>query len=355
MAKSRTWRFEYFVGIDVSKLELDFAVMKRNRTIGQFRIPNTPVEIDGFITSLKTSHDLKISQAVFGMEQTGIYCNHLLGCLKRLKANIVTENPSHIKNSLGLVRGKNDRTDALRVAGFLVKGRDGLGLWNARRPVIDELARLSVLRSRLVTVRKMLVTPLREDRGFIARASSDIQMALCSSTLSCLRGDIQNLEDYLARAWAADPPVSRLMELITSVPGVGAVTALQIIIATNEFKRITDPRKFACYCGVAPFEHSSGSSVRGRNRVSKISNRKLKSLLSACALSARRFVPEIREYYERRILVDRKHKMSVLNAIRFKIITRVFACVKRDGPYQKEYIPIGPVSPPGNAAGVQQE
>lgn len=274
------------------------------------------------------------------MEQTGIYCNHLLLCLEKLRANIVLENPSQIKKSLGLVRGKNDRADALRIAGFLLKGRDELVLWNARRPLVDELARLSVLRNRLVIVQKTLMTPLREDRGFIVKASADIHMVLCRASLDCLKADVNNLERHTREVWSADEKLSRLMELTTSVPGVGPVTALQIIVAINEFQRISDPRKFACYCGVAPFEHISGTSVRGKSRVSKISNRKLKALLSACALSARRFVPEIRAYYERRLLVDKKHKMSVMNSIRFKIITRVFACIKRNQPYQKDYQPL---------------
>lgn len=349
MARSRSWRFDHFVGVDVSKSELDFAVIRRDRVVGQFKIGNNPIEINGIIQELKTSHKLKIPLTVFGMEHTGVYCSHLLGCLEKLKANIVLENPSHIKNSLGLVRGKSDRADALRIAGFLLRGRDGLVLWEARRPLIDELARLSALRQRLVTVQKTLTTPLREDSGFIKKASSEIHMELCRASITCLKTDIDNLETHIKQLWRVDEKVCRLMELITSVPGVGPVTALQIIVATNEFQRISDPRKFACYCGVAPFEHSSGTSVRGKTRVSKMSNRKLKALLSACALSARRFVPEIKSYYERRMSVDKKHKMSVMNAIRFKIICRVFACVKRGENYQADYIPVGGGPQPGNS------
>ncbi|RYF13413.1 MAG: IS110 family transposase [Flavobacteriales bacterium] len=129
------------------------------------------------------------------------------------------------------------------------------------------------------------------------------------------------------------------MKLITSVPGVGPVTGLQIIVSTNEFKSISDSRKLACYSGVAPFEHMSGSSVKRVTRVSNMSNKRLKTLLHTCALSAKRYVPELKGYYDRKV-GEGKHKMSVINAIRFKIIGRIFACINNDRLYQMDYDPF---------------
>jgi transposase len=68
-----------------------------------------------------------------------------------------------------------------------------------------------------------------------------------------------------------------LFQIITSVTGVGTVTATQIIITTNEFKNITSAKKFACYSGIAPFEHQSGTSIRGKTRVSHLVNKTLKT------------------------------------------------------------------------------
>ncbi|WP_316772896.1 IS110 family transposase [Pedobacter frigiditerrae] len=337
MTTSKTWRYKFFIGIDVSKLDLDIAIMNRNKLLQHYKVGNNPMEINAFIKEIKITHSLTIPNSIFGMEQTGIYCNHLLYCLEKLRANVVLDDANHIKSSLGMVRGKTDKADAIRIAGYLVKGRDTLKLWNAKRPILNDLSRLSSLRDRLVSVQKVLATPLKEERSFINKASSDTSIQLCSSTLNSLKGDIGELEKHIEAVWKNDERLDHLMELITSVSGVGPITALQIIIATNEFKTIADPRKFACYCGVAPFEHTSGTSVRKLTRVSSMSNRKLKSLLHSCALSARRHVPEIKAYYERKKDGEGKHKMSVMNAIRFKIIGRVFACVNNDRPYIKEY------------------
>lgn len=127
------------------------------------------------------------------------------------------------------------------------------------------------------------------------------------------------------------------LELILSVPSIGEVTALQILITTNEFKGINTPKKFACYAGVAPFHYKSGTSVSKKTRVSPMANKKMKSLLHTCAIIAKRFVPDINTYYLRKTEVEGEPKMLVFNAIRFKLILRVFACVNGDRLYEKEY------------------
>jgi transposase len=109
-----------------------------------------------------------------------------------------------------------------------------------------------------------------------------------------------------------------------------------MIITTNEFKNISDPKKYACYSGVVPFEHTSGSSVRGRTRVSHFANKNTKRLLHMAALSIIRYHGELKTYWLRKIQ-EGKHKMVILNAIRNKLIQRVFAVVKRGTKYQKFY------------------
>ena len=128
-----------------------------------------------------------------------------------------------------------------------------------------------------------------------------------------------------------------MFSIITSITGIGPVIAVEMIITTNEFKDIKDPASYACYSGVAPFEHSSGKSVRGRNRVSHRANKKCKSLLHLGALSAMQFNKDLKEYYERKCN-EGKNKMLVLNNIRNKLIWRIFACVNNNRKYEKNYV-----------------
>ena len=139
----------------------------------------------------------------------------------------------------------------------------------------------------------------------------------------------------IAQLINSDEHIKRLMKIITSVPFIGKITALQIIITTNEFKDISCPKKFACYCGVAPFPKESGKIFR-RARVSNLANKKIKSLLHMCVVGSLKSSAEFRDYYLKKI-GEGKPRMAVLNALRYKLITRIFACVKQDRLFMKEY------------------
>jgi transposase len=130
-----------------------------------------------------------------------------------------------------------------------------------------------------------------------------------------------------------DAALHELFTLLTSVPGVGKCTALYFLCFTNEFQLCRTAKQLACYCGVAPFEHTSGTSIRGKTRVSSMANKILKCHLHLGALSAIQHNAELRQYYLRKV-AEGKHKMAILNAIRNKIIHRIIAVVHRRTPYQ---------------------
>jgi transposase len=137
------------------------------------------------------------------------------------------------------------------------------------------------------------------------------------------------LNDLLAQ----DTSLQENFEIITSVTGVGQWTAWQILMTTQNFTKFTDPKQYASYCGVAPFSKSSGR-WKGRNKLSGFANKTMKSLLQMCALSAIKYDEDLKAFYERKVQ-EGKSKMSVLNAIRNKIIHRIFACIKKGEEYKK--------------------
>src|ERR1700733_13659806 len=114
--KPRKKNYKYFIGVDISRNELDFAVMAGKELLFHKEIANQPADILAFVGELKMVKGLRVTNTVFCMEHTGIYGNHLLSVLRKLKANVVVENPLKIKNSMGLLRGKDDKTDAIRIA-----------------------------------------------------------------------------------------------------------------------------------------------------------------------------------------------------------------------------------------------
>jgi len=328
--------FEFFIGIDVSKNELDFAVQHEDRFLFHKEIANDPLAIKGFIKELGKLPGFSLHKALFCMEHTGIYNNHSLTCLYKKKAHICLEAATQIRNSLGNIRGKNDKVDAIRIAGYAYDKRNKLRLWVPKREIVQQLAHLAATRLRLITVKKQLKVPLREHAAFSAGKIAQQSLKICSHSLKAINEDIARADKAIDVLIQADTELRRLFSLITSVSGIGKVTAVQTIIATNEFKDINNPKNFACYCGVAPFKDDSGKIVK-KARVSHMANKKVKTLLHLSAIVAIQYNADLKRFYERKVLEEKKNKMSVINAVRNKLILRIFACVNQNRPYEKNY------------------
>jgi len=328
--------FDFFIGIDVSKNELDFAVQRGNCFLFHTEIANEPATINAFLKELLKLSGFKLSNAVFCMEHTGIYNNHLLMCLHKKKAHICLEAATHIRSSLGNIRGKNDKIDAIRIAGYAYDRQHKLSLWQPKREVVQELSHLAATRSRLISVKKQLKVPLKEHAAFSTKKTGMQNLQVCSHSLKAIDTDIARADKAIEQLIAQDKELSRVFNLVSSVSGVGKVTAVQIIIATNEFKNINNPKKFACYSGVAPFSDESGKLVK-KPRVSHMANKKVKTLLHLSAIVAIQYNTDLKLFYERKVLQEKKNKMSVINAVRNKLILRIFACVNQNRPYEKKY------------------
>ena len=156
---------------------------------------------------------------------------------------------------------------------------------------------------------------------------------LISKSLKAIDADIKQIEAKIMGLMRKDESLNHLFKLVTSVVGIGFVTATNLIIHTNQFTVMNDSRKLACFCGVAPFPHKSGSSIRGKTRVSHMANKKLKTNLHMASLTAVKFDKELKAYYERKV-AEGKHKLSVLNAVKCKLLARVVSVVNNN----KEYV-----------------
>jgi transposase len=328
--------FDFFIGIDVSRNELDFAVQQGKRFLLHREVANDPGAVSTFIKELTRIPGFKLNKALFCMEHTGIYNNHLLAYLYKKKTHVCLEAATQIRNSLGNIRGKNDKIDAMRIAGYAYDNRDKVRLWVPKREIIQQLSHLAATRQRLITVKKQLKVPLQEHAVFSTNKTSRQSLQLCSHSLKAIEGDIARADKAIEHLIARDEELTRIFKLITSVSGVGKVTATQIIVTTNEFKDISNPKKFACYSGVAPFTDDSGKVVK-KARVSHMANKKVKTLLHLSAIVAIQHNSDLKLFYERKVLEEKKNKMSVINAVRNKLILRIFACVNQNKPYEKNY------------------
>lgn len=275
-------------------------------------------------------------RTLFCIEHTGTYTETLLSVLHKRKANTWLESGLQIKRSLGLQRGKNDKIDSRRIAEYALTFQRKVRLWTPPRSVISELRLFRTIKVRLQTALNQMQAPLKErEKGRLGAKTREI-LSHCKESRESLKRDIQRTDEAMLQFIKEDAELSRLFKLITSVKGIGPVIAVEMIIITNEFKNYSCPKKFACYAGVAPFEHTSGTSVRGKTRISSIGSRKMKALLHLAAMTSIKGEGELRDYYLGKVAKGH-HKMSVLNAVRNKLIHRVFSCVREN----RTYNPLG--------------
>lgn len=329
----------HYVGIDISKATLDWSVFDGKAFIWQTTTANTVVGIKTALRQLKTFVGWNPKQAVFCMEHTGIYKAHLLKFLHKANLPIWLENSTQIKQAGGLQRGKSDAVDARRIGEYAYRFRDQMRLWHPPRQIIQQLSYLSAVRQRLIQAYNLLAGPLAEPESFVSASLQKKLQATSKKSLVALKAEQKAIDAQIETLIQGDSRLNELFALLVSVPGVGVgvATATELLVATNEMKTINDPKKMACYAGVAPFSYSSGTSVRSSNRVSHQAQKRLKSLFHLGAMSAIRAKGELQDYYQRKVS-EGKNKMLVLNAVRNKLIHRIYAVVKRGEKYDKTYL-----------------
>ena len=324
----------YFLGIDMAKKTFQAALTLDGSTMVEASVENTPTGIKSYFQELEKM--FSASQLIVCVEHSGIYTYRLLDYLAKNHIKVCVESALQIQRSQGLKRGKNDQIDACRIAQYAYKNIKDLRFWTPPRKVIERIKSLLAARARIVNARVQLTVPIKEQESVDAYERKLIEK-VCKESIASLGKDIDKIEKEIRLLIKSDQQVSEQMAYATSVPGVGPITALNMIICTGEFERISESKKFACYTGVAPFEHSSGTSVRGKTRVSKLANMNMKKLLHMAAMSSITCSTELRAFYDRKV-TEGKNKMSVLNAVRNKLISRVFACVKNKRLYEKAYL-----------------
>ena len=326
----------FHVGIDISKLKLDVVVVKAdsNNSAEHFVVENTQKGVKG-IVDLLLKRKIDLETTLFCCENTGVYTFPLSAYLSEKKYDYWIVPAIEIKRSKGISRGKNDKIDAKDIALYSIRNIDKLKLSSIAEKEIQQLKLLYTEREKVVKTLLLFGTS-KENEAFTTKEIYKTISQINAKTIKALKSSLKIIETKMKDIIKNDADLNQQMNLIKSVPRVGEQTAIYLIIATKGFKAFDSSRKFACYAGVAPFEYSSGSSVRGRTKVNHMADKKMKSLLQMCALSAIKYDPQLKEYYLNK-KEEGKNGMLVLNNIRCKIISRVFSVVNRQTPFINTY------------------
>lgn len=338
MKKSNTTLI-YFIGIDVSKLTLDVTVLNSSsKKMRYTQVSNCYDGLKELNSWLRKNKEFKYPNAVFCLEHTGLYTRVLLDYLSNKNANIWMEASLKIKKSLGLNRGKNDKIDSQRIAEYAFRFIDKADYYQVNLPEIIQLKDLLSCRSRLKKQLRSNTVAIKELKKVDPQQGEKMELL----TMSSVRGlmiSIEEIEKEMNEIIKGNKLIKEIYDLAMSIPGVGPILTIKLIVYTKLFSKFETNRQLACYCGVAPFEHRSGTSVKGKTGVSKFANMDLKSTLHLAAISSIQHNPELKKYFQRKV-EEGKSKMTVINAVRNKLLTRIVAVVQRKTPYVNIIKPV---------------
>ena len=242
---------------------------------------------------------------------------------------------ANIKRSVRDIRGKTDKLDARNIALYALKQWAELPLWEKPRDQVLTLQQLFSERSRLVNALKMLRQIHREKKEF--SWSKVVQTKPYEAGIKGLEKDIKQIEKDIWDLIKKDKQLLQMFMLMISIPSIGKITAWHFICYTNEFKQVKSGKQLASYCGVVPFEKSSGSSVKNKPRVSHQANKILKTLLHLCAVTAIKTKSAFAVYYKRKI-AEGKNGLIAINGIRNKLALTIAAVIRNNEPYNENYI-----------------
>ena len=326
---------KFFIGVDVSKVKLDFCFWHNERVVREVVVPNHIGAIKGYLRDILNGHS--IADFLVCAEYTGQYTYPLSCACSELGFDLWLEDPSQIKYRSGVQRGKNDRLDAHKIAVYASRFIDQVRLFSLPEKTIRTLKQLVSERDVYVCDKGKYQGQLTDQQDYMDKVDYKSKSNRLKKLTKGIELAIEQIEEEIRILIDGDKTLSRQYQLLCSIDGVGERTAVKMILETNAFKDFKNPRSFCCHAGVAPFSYSSGSSQRSRNKVSHRADKSIKALLHMAALSATRTTGELNEYYKRKV-AEGKNKMSVLNAIRAKLILRMFAVIRNDRFYEQNYI-----------------
>ena len=325
--------FNYFLGIDISKLTLDVALLSKKKDLDmQIKITNDKAGFKELNTWLR-QQKVPYGELLVCAEHTGTYGYDIQIWLESKKISYAFVPALEIQRSIGLKRGKNDLVDAKRIAEYAYLRRETITL--SKRPSEDILKLKTLLGERKMYVRNRAGMMARKDA--MSKYESAESRRRREQAIKKFQDYIDSLEAQMEDIVKSNEEIFKNYTLIRTVVGIGLVNALNTIVYTNNFTSFQNARQYACYIGVAPFEHKSGTSVRGRTQVSSLSNHQLKSELTMAARNAVFTDPGLRAYYQRKMSEKGNAPGSygiVLNAVKFKLILRMFSVVKSGTPYK---------------------
>ena len=329
------------IGIDFSKEKFDVAIIVKSTSMQVHAVFDN--KVSGYRKMIKwiksVVEEKTCSFWLFCGETTGGYSRMISDWLYAQGYDVWIENALTIKRTFPLKRIKNDAVDAFMIAEYALRFEDKAQLYEPLSPALSRLRELFLYRHHLV--RHRCSFQIRRIEKRFTQEKSPIKNTISQSArhiITEINKEIAKCDEKIKEYIESDEQLYSIFAIVTSMPGVGTINAVSLMVYTNNFTKFAyNPRKIACYYGIAPFGRDSGTSVHTDPRVGFIANKMLKSLLTQAALAAVRTCPQIAKHYQG--LIERgKKPMVALNNVKNKMIAIITAMVRNSCMYQPDNI-----------------
>ena len=237
---------------------------------------------------------------------------------------------------MGMQRGKSDKIDSKRIAEYGYEKREKIKPDTPESAATLRIKQLLTQRDGFVNDRKANESRVKELLSMMDFKDNDLLIKNYFLAVDFAKKMIEKTEAALMKEIEKNEEFKITYKLLTSIPGIGKVNAWITIAYTENFKRFADARKYGSYCGIVPFDHTSGKSVKKRSRVNHMANKDIKAKLDMAAKAAIMYDTEMRAYYKRRLALG-KHHRSIINEVKFKLVLRMFAVVNKQTEYVDKY------------------
>ena len=325
----------WFIGIDVSKKTLDASIFVAGEVVNKFPHVQMRNDRQGFKDLLRWAKEqgVKTKDTLFGLEFTGYYSDALEQFLTKKQICYTMLPTTVVKHYQRGPHDKNDKIDSAKIADYLFRfnGTECIKLRVLPSKAMQELKALKSERKFYVQQRVAC-----ENRQNVAKSKQE-QKHL-QKAIDLFNEQIELIEQQMAEVVTSDEEIYLTYRRLLTIPGIGPVNAINTIANTQDFTAFETARQYAKYVGVAPSEHSSGTSVRWRGRPSPHADLQAKADLSMAAMRAVEFSCDMSIYYERKLgnrPNDKDVKRKALNAVKFQLIKMMFAVVRQDRVFEQ--------------------
>lgn len=331
--------YQLFIGVDTGSEKLDYHVLNEQEVECGFGVvDNNEDAIVGWARQLLWDYQVSATEIMVCIENTGTYSLRMAYELHLLEFAVWMQDAFQIKQSIGRVRSKTDQLDAFRIARYAVRNQTDFQPFTPDSKIATTLQSLNNQRKRLIKAAGLLSNGIKAEREFTPSAiappkdvyeQTDEVIALAQKSIKEINRKMQQLIEQ-------DERYRRNMEILMSQPGVGKVTALEIILKTKNFARGFNAAKIASLIGVAPHRYESGKSIRRNHRTLKSTDKSVKACLYMGMLRCTRLEGKMAKYYQRK-KAEGKHHNVVINAMANITIRTLCACLKKNVTYDKKF------------------